>query len=371
MIEQGGVHDRPCRQAEAVEFGEASPDADPIAVLAPTVVEDVDTLAGRGELRAKTFAEREVLDVEAEVNREAGAVRPPVSRTVDDGRIPESAMRMRRTERMCRASRRFRNRRRRFILGQCSGHRGCLRTASARKNCRQDMFGIACKLYTRFVDKREESPHRRVPAAARASVACGLQSEDIVACVRVHGDRPHFVFRLPIEPRGVPAMVIHRRRIVGSLLAAATCVVSGMPIAVLAADPIKFGLVTALSGQSARAGEAITRGMTIAIDEINAKGGIMGRPVELVRRDDEANPGEGRHRRSRTDLQGKSCRALRRPRHAGFDGDRAYRRTRRRSRSWARGPRERRLRRMARTRTSCFGSRRSTRSSTRRCSSTP
>ena len=54
-----------------------------------------------------------------------------------------------------------------------------------------------------------------------------------------------------------------------------------------AADPIKIGLVTALSGQSARAGEAITRGATIAIEEINAKGGVLGRPLELVRRDDE------------------------------------------------------------------------------------
>jgi branched-chain amino acid transport system substrate-binding protein len=60
-----------------------------------------------------------------------------------------------------------------------------------------------------------------------------------------------------------------------------------------AADPIKIGLVTALSGQSARAGEALTRGLTIAIDEINAKGGIGGRIVELVRRDDEANPAKG------------------------------------------------------------------------------
>ena len=60
-----------------------------------------------------------------------------------------------------------------------------------------------------------------------------------------------------------------------------------------AAEPIKIGLVTALSGQSARAGEALTRGMTIAIDEINAKGGVLGRPLELVRRDDEANPAKG------------------------------------------------------------------------------
>ena len=62
----------------------------------------------------------------------------------------------------------------------------------------------------------------------------------------------------------------------------------------LAADPIKIGLVTALSGQSALAGEAITRGLTIAIDEVNARGGLLGgRKLELVRRDDEGNPAKG------------------------------------------------------------------------------
>lgn len=61
-----------------------------------------------------------------------------------------------------------------------------------------------------------------------------------------------------------------------------------------AADPIKIGLVTALSGQSAQAGEAIARGLSVAIDEINAKGGLLGgRKIELVRRDDEGNPAKG------------------------------------------------------------------------------
>ena len=63
---------------------------------------------------------------------------------------------------------------------------------------------------------------------------------------------------------------------------------------VFAQETIKIGLVTALSGQSARAGEAITRGMSVAIDEINAKGGLLnGRKLELVRRDDEGNPAKG------------------------------------------------------------------------------
>src|SRR6185369_864045 len=76
---------------------------------------------------------------------------------------------------------------------------------------------------------------------------------------------------------------------------AAAIVFGALPLATVAqaADPIKIGLVTALSGQSARAGEAITRGATIAIEEINAKGGVLGRPLELVRRDDESNPSKG------------------------------------------------------------------------------
>jgi branched-chain amino acid transport system substrate-binding protein len=60
-----------------------------------------------------------------------------------------------------------------------------------------------------------------------------------------------------------------------------------------AQDTIKIGLVTALSGQSARAGEAITRGLQVAIDELNAKGGVLGKKFELVRRDDEATPAKG------------------------------------------------------------------------------
>jgi branched-chain amino acid transport system substrate-binding protein len=62
----------------------------------------------------------------------------------------------------------------------------------------------------------------------------------------------------------------------------------------LAQEPIKVGLVAALSGGSAKSGEGITRGLTIAIDEINAAGGLLGgRKLELIRRDDESNPAKG------------------------------------------------------------------------------
>lgn len=72
----------------------------------------------------------------------------------------------------------------------------------------------------------------------------------------------------------------------------AACVMS-LATTIHAAEPLKVGLVAALSGQSAQSGEAITRGLTIAIEEINANGGILGRPVELLRRDDESNPTRG------------------------------------------------------------------------------
>ena len=80
------------------------------------------------------------------------------------------------------------------------------------------------------------------------------------------------------------------------LLAGAAAIVLGAlsapPLA--AAETVKLGLVAALSGPSAQSGEAITRGLSIAIDEINAAGGILGgRMIELIRRDDESNPPKG------------------------------------------------------------------------------
>jgi branched-chain amino acid transport system substrate-binding protein len=82
--------------------------------------------------------------------------------------------------------------------------------------------------------------------------------------------------------------------------AAARSLTIGAAIAALgaasafAADPIKIGQIAALSGGSAQSGEAITRGLSLAIDEINAKGGLLGgRMLVLVQRDDESAPPKG------------------------------------------------------------------------------
>lgn len=59
---------------------------------------------------------------------------------------------------------------------------------------------------------------------------------------------------------------------------------------VYAADPIKIGVVTPLSGTYAGIGQQVKWGLELATKEVNAAGGIMGRPVELIFEDEEANP---------------------------------------------------------------------------------
>ncbi len=87
-----------------------------------------------------------------------------------------------------------------------------------------------------------------------------------------------------------------RRRSATALAVLLAAMVSGFAwsSAAKAQEAVKIGLVAALSGNSALSGEAITRGLTIAIDEINARGGVLaGRKLVLVRRDDESNPSKG------------------------------------------------------------------------------
>jgi branched-chain amino acid transport system substrate-binding protein len=84
------------------------------------------------------------------------------------------------------------------------------------------------------------------------------------------------------------------RRILVLLLAITALVVFVQPALAQSKDPIKIGLAAAVSGGSAASGEAIKRGILAAMDEINAKGGLLGgRKLELVIRDDEGDPAKG------------------------------------------------------------------------------
>jgi ABC-type branched-subunit amino acid transport system substrate-binding protein len=59
-------------------------------------------------------------------------------------------------------------------------------------------------------------------------------------------------------------------------------------------EPIRIAFANSLSGPSASAGTESLVATQLAIDEVNAKGGVNGRPIELVLFDDASNPAVAR-----------------------------------------------------------------------------
>jgi branched-chain amino acid transport system substrate-binding protein len=57
-----------------------------------------------------------------------------------------------------------------------------------------------------------------------------------------------------------------------------------------AAEPIKIGFGISLTGPNAAAGKMFLVGREIWRDEVNVKGGLLGRPVQFVYYDDQSNP---------------------------------------------------------------------------------
>ena len=79
------------------------------------------------------------------------------------------------------------------------------------------------------------------------------------------------------------------RWVITCLLAAAGLAMTGPPSA-RAAEPIKIGFGMALTGGLAGNGKAALLAMKIWEEDINAKGGLLGRPVKLIYYDDQTNP---------------------------------------------------------------------------------
>lgn len=75
--------------------------------------------------------------------------------------------------------------------------------------------------------------------------------------------------------------------------AATASLAIGLAGAASAADPVKVGVLLPLSGSSAVSGQEILLGIKLAAEEVNAKGGVLGRQVELVIEDDESSPTKG------------------------------------------------------------------------------
>ena len=97
------------------------------------------------------------------------------------------------------------------------------------------------------------------------------------------------------RPNAVPT----RRRLLGwSAAGAAAAMLAPAPwrAAFGAAKPYKIGSIQPLSGGAASIGKTALVGLQMAVDRINKRGGINGRPVELIAEDDESKPDVGRRK---------------------------------------------------------------------------
>src|SRR5437016_4820843 len=83
-------------------------------------------------------------------------------------------------------------------------------------------------------------------------------------------------------------MSLTRRQALASGAAALASTVAKPAIA--ARDPILIGYLPALTGPSSSTGIGINRGVQMAVQEINAAGGIDGRQIELISRDTQSDP---------------------------------------------------------------------------------
>src|SRR5205085_600121 len=76
-----------------------------------------------------------------------------------------------------------------------------------------------------------------------------------------------------------------------ALLAVGLCpIAAGAEEVGVTADTILFGQVAALEGPSAALGQAMRQGILAAFTEINTKGGVNGRKLKLISRNDGYDP---------------------------------------------------------------------------------
>ncbi len=66
----------------------------------------------------------------------------------------------------------------------------------------------------------------------------------------------------------------------------------GLAVPLVAADDIVIGEFASLTGGSASFGQSSHKGTQLAIDEINASGGVLGRKIKLITEDDQSLAGQ-------------------------------------------------------------------------------
>lgn len=85
----------------------------------------------------------------------------------------------------------------------------------------------------------------------------------------------------------VKALAPIARLLVAALLA---CVVGGAPTAGSAADPFEINVIVPLTGPGAFLGKNEAESLALVERNVNAAGGVRGRPIKFVVADDESNP---------------------------------------------------------------------------------
>src|ERR1700751_4537887 len=93
-----------------------------------------------------------------------------------------------------------------------------------------------------------------------------------------------------------PAMFHNLRRIAASVAAVFVAVAATLALVTVACaqsgEPIKIGFSMALTGGLAPNGKSALLAQKIWEEDVNAKGGILGRPVKLIYYDDKGSPDE-------------------------------------------------------------------------------
>lgn len=85
---------------------------------------------------------------------------------------------------------------------------------------------------------------------------------------------------------------VSRRTLVRGMAAAGTLAGIGMPFVARAAEPIRIGFPTPVTGPFGAEAKDQIRSAELAVKQFNEAGGLNGRMAELLVRDDKLNPGE-------------------------------------------------------------------------------
>src|SRR5687768_4261184 len=74
-------------------------------------------------------------------------------------------------------------------------------------------------------------------------------------------------------------------KVLGRFAAAAAIALAGLAMPAAAQEPIKIGAIYSVTGSYAVIEDPALKAARLAVKEINAKGGIKGRPIELIHYD--------------------------------------------------------------------------------------